>query len=117
MAEESKIGQLNGKWAILFKAQLTLGAVLFPGVMAWCTWMTIQTFDVKADMQAFQAVGPRYTSTQAEVDHLKQKQEVLAEIAKATPPQWLRDELASMSRRLTTIEEDVAEIRQAQMKD
>lgn len=119
MPEESRgtVGQLNGKWALLLKSMLALGAVLLPFGVGWCTWATVQLFSLQNKFGAFEAVGPRYTATQAQVDQLTMRATILQDVAKNYPPQWLRDEVASMSRRLGTIEEDVAEMRKWQLQD
>jgi len=89
---------------MLFKVQLSISALLFPMIVAWCTWVTVQVFSADSDFKEFKAAGPRYTFAQAELDHLKVKNEIMGEIAKNYPPTWLRDQVADIVNRLTIIE-------------
>lgn len=113
--DSGKIGQMNGKWAIIFKVVLSSAVFIIPSLLAWCTWVTVAMFSLQSQFSAWNAVGPRYTSTQAQVDQLNMRNDILTEIAKNYPPQWLRDEVASMSRRLSAIENDVTEIKKWHM--
>jgi hypothetical protein len=118
--EESKsklIGDMNGKWAILFKAQLALGAFVLPMLVPWAVWVTGQVFEAKSQLNAFTSAGPRYTADQAVADGLRLRRDIIQEIAASYPPQWLRDEIASISRRQGGIEADIEHIKRNQEKD
>ena len=43
--QDKKIGELNGKWAFMLKAFLTLFLVITPTFFAWSTWVTVSIFD------------------------------------------------------------------------
>lgn len=45
---DSRIGGLNGKWAILFKVAIATYPVFVTIALPWCIWVTVQTFDNKA---------------------------------------------------------------------
>lgn len=42
-----KVGELNGKWAALFKMVLVLVVLIIPTFFAWATWVTNETFATK----------------------------------------------------------------------
>lgn len=107
MSEDNKIGGLNGKWAILFKAQLAVGAFFMPMIVSWCVWATVQLFTLQQEIVAFKALGPRYTATDAQVDQLKMKEFILAEFDKRLRPTWLTDELAELSLRIKELEKEI----------
>jgi hypothetical protein len=99
------IGELNGKWAILFKAQLTIGALVAPMLITWCVWCTSQIFNVQSQVATFISVGPRYTATQAALDLATLRRDILTEVDSKNPPQWLREDLLDLKSSLSTIKE------------
>lgn len=107
-AKPSRVGNLNGKWAVLFKAQLAVGAFLLPSIMAWATWATVQLFGIKSEIRSFMAVGPRYTATDAHLDQAVLKADILKTTQEEFPPKWLKDELSSISRRIIALEKNQA---------
>lgn len=76
---------------------MVAGALALPLFTAWATWTTSQIFAMKSEQVAFMAVGPRYTSLQAQIDHAETRRVVLDEIEDNYPPQWLRDAVASLT--------------------
>ena len=108
---DPEIGHIGGTWAIMFKAYLALGLVILPFLMTWCVWITTQIFALQSELKVFMSAGPRYTSEQAQIDQYRVKQEIFGEIAKNYPPQWLRDEVGSISRRLTVIENEIVDMK------
>lgn len=57
MAEEQKIGNLNGKWSILFRAFLTAMVVIIPISVPWTVWVTRSIFE----MHGFIGKGDRFS--------------------------------------------------------
>jgi len=43
--DNKKIGELNGKWAFMLKAVLTLFLILTPTFCGWCIWVTNSIFE------------------------------------------------------------------------
>lgn len=106
-----QIGQMNGKWAVLFKALLSVGALLVPCIVALQVWQVQQIYSLREssvvmehDLKSFVAMGPGYTPKDARADNLELRTELLSEISKNYPPQWLTKELESVSRRVEAIE-------------
>lgn len=69
-----KIGEINGKWALLFKALLALNGI---ALVPWATWQTLVSFELRQqqaimsrEMTIFFGAGPRYTPLDAERDQL-----------------------------------------------
>jgi hypothetical protein len=91
-----KVGELNGKWSILFRAQLAVGAIVLPLIIAWCTWATVEVFKVQTDLKVFMAAGPRYTPADARSEILKMKEEILNEVEQNYPPEWLKEQLREL---------------------
>jgi hypothetical protein len=75
MAEMRRIGDMNGRWAILFKIILVLNGVLLPAIMAWGSWITVgQIRD-----EQFRGEGVRYTPGDAEHDLASLQAKITAE--------------------------------------
>jgi len=47
----SKIGEINGKWALVFKMLLVGNSIMLPAVLAWGTWVTTMLFTSQAALQ------------------------------------------------------------------
>ena len=47
-----KIGEINGKWAVLFKIHLGFVSVLSPFVLGWFIWATVNLFNHQARLDA-----------------------------------------------------------------
>ena len=95
MTNEHKqlIGELNGKWSILFR----LALATYPFLITWCVWVTVQEFQ---DI-AFRNAGGRFSET----DGARLKAELIEKI-NAMPSQEWRD-------RIINIERDQREIARA----
>lgn len=51
------IGNLNGKWGVLFK--ILLGT--YPFVIMWGGWVTKSVFETRADLDSFASAGDRFS--------------------------------------------------------
>jgi hypothetical protein len=70
-----KIGEMNGRWAMLFKFVLVMNGVLIPALLAWGSWVTVgQIKD-----EAFRDKGARYTPEQSAHDLASLRTEITAE--------------------------------------
>lgn len=81
-----KIGQLNGKWALLFKVALAS----YPFVIAWAVWMTHNQYEDNA----FRMSGERFTKT----DALVLKESLIEKINAAPSTEW-RERIADIDKR------------------
>lgn len=70
------IGEMNGPWALVFRIALAT----YPLLLAWCIWVTVQTFESKA----FREHGGRFTTTDAEM----MRREFDAKLAALPPAEW-----------------------------
>ena len=41
----SKIGELNGKWSVIFRTWMVLEPLLIVTLLPWCVWVTTDTLD------------------------------------------------------------------------
>ena len=133
MPEDSKIGQLNGKWALLFKATLAACTFFIPSMLAVGTFLVVGHFELKetvsvndterkADINllrseikqlsnnvaGFMSDGPRYTPKDAKADNIMLKQEILKDVSAQYPPAWLTKEVESLSRRVEALSKEIA---------
>jgi hypothetical protein len=70
-----KIGEMNGRWAMLFKFVLVMNGVLIPALLAWGSWVTVgQIKD-----ETFRSKGDRYTPEHAAHDLTSLRTEIAAE--------------------------------------
>lgn len=44
LSTEKKIGDLNGKWAVMLKMTVLVGTVIAPLILAWSVWVTSSIF-------------------------------------------------------------------------
>ena len=63
----SAVGELNGKYALLFKINMALIPIIFLKIMLWGTWVTVSLFD----LQGFKNHGERWTKAQAMAEDAK----------------------------------------------
>lgn len=82
-----KIGELNGRWALLAKCVLVAVPLLAPPITAAVVWMVVQQFQ---DI-AFRSEGERYTEREALRDHQNVTKDAM--IREATIAADLRREL------------------------
>lgn len=114
--EHKTIGELNGKWGIMFKLTVAFGAFSLPFLIALNVWfvkaiyeLKLQQAEIAIQMQSFIAVGPRYTPEMARSDNLELMNEIMEKIQEQYPPQWLTKEVESHSRRLEFVEKGLNE--------
>ena len=77
----------GGKWAILFRASLVVGAMLLPLLVSLNVWMISNLFAIRADVlslqhdvESFRNAGPRYTARDARGDLLELEQRITQQI-------------------------------------
>jgi len=88
---ENVIGNLNGPWAIAFKAMLATYPIIVAGILGWGTWVTKEIII----LGEFRNRGDRFTSTDAS----NMRREIDAQIASMPPKDW-RDRYAAMDKQL-----------------
>ncbi len=108
MSERKTIGNLNGKWAILFKATLSTCVIIFPSIIALNVWFVktihgieLKQAEVAAELKLLANTGARYTPAMAEAENLRLKQAILEEISRNYPT---RREIDSLARRMESVE-------------
>lgn len=81
------IGNLNGKWAVLFKAIIAAGGVALPFLVALNVWTVTEINALKIEnarlvtrFEAFANVGPRYSADMAAADQYRLKEEIVKTI-------------------------------------
>lgn len=55
-----KIGEINGKWAMMFKVHLAVGSIVLPALLGWGIWVTSHQFAdnwLRQDMRGHTAIG------------------------------------------------------------
>jgi len=50
-SSDTPIGQINGKWSVLFRALLAANAFIVPALVGWGTWVTVMLFTMHTNMQ------------------------------------------------------------------
>lgn len=121
--DTGKIGNINGKWAFLFKATLAVVAALLPFGIALNVWFVTQIHELQmtqnnitaslTDMiEDFVALGPRYTALDAGRDHLEMKLEMISLIQNVQPPRWLKETVERHDEQIDRIERKIDGIAQ-----
>lgn len=96
-----KIGELNGKWSLLFRA--FLGALVFlgPSMIALQIWfvttihrITVAQAEIKSELSHIVAD----TNRNNEVNMLRLRNEILSEVDKGWPPPWLRNDISDIKK-------------------
>ena len=86
-----KIGEMNGKWALLFKAILACASVCFPLIVAFEAWQCLTIMSIQEahaqhqeaqarqiqKMDSFMELGPRYTEREARADNISLKGDLI----------------------------------------
>lgn len=105
MGHPARIGQLNGKWSILFRALMVVGAIFAPFFITLSAWLVTSIYDVRLDqailagkIEAFIDSSPRYTPDMAERDNLRLKAELLDDV---------HTHLEVIEERLDTVNKDI----------
>ena len=80
MPQERKlIGELNGKWALLFKISLVLTPLFISLIVTWGAWTTSKVYahDVALTrLESWKDIGPRFTAVDAQALELRVKEQV-----------------------------------------
>ena len=50
MLTPSKIGELNGKWSILFRTLMTLFGMSLPFIIMFAIWITVTLYDIRESL-------------------------------------------------------------------
>lgn len=98
---ESRIGNLNGKWSVLFRAALALQ----PLVLAWGTWVTVQLFELR-EARATMVTAAQFASFKDDVIKNAISDELKREILLS------REKLDKIAERLTRVEVLILEKKQ-----
>ena len=61
LSDSKKIGELNGKWSVLFRAMLAISVLMVPFGVTWMTWVTITVQRHAFDIQM--GLSDRFTGT------------------------------------------------------
>jgi len=114
IANARQIGSLNGKWSVLFRALLSVGAVVLPMLVMLNVWFVTAIYDVKmrqigllTRMDVFIAEGPRYTPADAKADILELRSSILEQMRKENPPEWLVERMISHERQLEELRQEI----------
>ena len=106
-----KIGELNGKWALLFKLMLAFNAVAIPITISWATYVSTELWELRATqavahekLLGFIGRGPRYT------EHDAIKDGVLVRAELGAPLADLASQMTRMQADMTELKLDVRAI-------
>ena len=106
--EPKKLGDLNGRWSILFRVLMVVGTiatVLSPFVIRWGVWVTSSVYE----LQAFAHTGDRFTAADGERlrSDLQGEIQLLADIIDNRiddlPPTIWKDKIDTQAQSLDTI--------------
>jgi hypothetical protein len=117
--ERKLIGELNGKWASLFKISLVVTPLFISLVVTWGAWATQAVYghDSRlAKLEGFAGEGERFTKSQAdkmraelqsewlkEISEIRRQIDTLPQTLQIPPPWWeqyVREEFNRMNRRI-----------------
>lgn len=117
----AKIGNLNGKWSILFRALMAVLVFVIPFVVALNVWFVVTIYEIKlvqigliTKMDSFMSPGERYTPEMATADMEQLRNEIIKEMRSQNPPQWLREQVSDNKERIRSIEQIFLEHRAQQ---
>ena len=110
------MGNLNGKWAILFKGVLALTAIAIPVSLGILGWVLLEISSLKTlsavqsvKIETFVSGGPRYSSDNARADFaairlemLSLKLEIQEWVRAGWPPKALMDRIELLERKRDT---------------
>ena len=65
MATNNRVGDMNGKYAFLFKLNMVLIPIFCSGMLTWGVWVTANIYDFKG----FMNYGERYSLQDAHKMH------------------------------------------------
>jgi hypothetical protein len=94
LLSDKKIGELNGKWATLFKTFLMLSFITFPTFLAWGTWVTKNTFEMCNHLEDTAHFNQRLTNFESNVKIIERMESQINRISDKVetlpPPEWRR---------------------------
>jgi hypothetical protein len=114
VADVARIGNLNGKWSVLFRGLMALGAVMLPMMVSLNVWFVSSIYEMKivqigilARIDSFMGEGPRYTEEMARADHAELKGQIVDDVLNNYPPKWVTDLLAKHDKEIERINEEL----------
>lgn len=115
-----RIGELNGKWTLLFRTLMAGALFVLPFLVGLQVWFVTTIYSIQISQEKLRgsvaqlaAVGPRYTRDMALHDNMEMRDRVLKTFKDDYPPAWLRDEVRKISANLTAIQVRVERLEDA----
>ena len=110
--KDCRIGQLNGKWSILFRATLSLAAFAItlgtPYVVSFHVKVTNALIKLDKNQALIQlkleSKAGEYSRAEIDLKISELENRILDKISREYPPKWLQQTVESHSTRLTAIE-------------
>lgn len=90
------IGDLNGKWSIMFRCTLVIGAFLTPMMITLQTWEVSKLYELDMKILEVRSEMGKFIAT-SEGDHLKLKEDIMSSVGS-------RLELDLLTKRVEKIE-------------
>ena len=94
LSSNKKIGDLNGKWAGLFKFVLILCILVIPSFFTWASWVTAEVFASKYSRNHIEHFEERIVDLEANSKLLSRVENELIKISNKVddlpPPDWKR---------------------------
>lgn len=107
---DTHIGNLDGKWSILFRACIGTFVIGLPFIIGFNVWVVQSLNRVNTNIQlvsqSLEHIANKdvYTKAEAELAMEKQRREIMATIEAQYPPKWMRDTVESHGLRLVALE-------------
>jgi|DEB0MinimDraft_4_1074332.scaffolds.fasta_scaffold10896_3 hypothetical protein len=108
---DHRIGSLNGKWSILFRASITVFAFGFPFIVGFNIWVVQSLNEVSTNqklitqqLEYLTKSADTYTRAEVDLAMTKLEQRVFDKISEKYPPQWLQQLVQSHSIRIEALE-------------
>lgn len=80
LSKEKKIGDLNGKWAVMLKMTILTSTVVAPLILAWVIWVTSNIFATQHHIADTTSFRERIVEVEAEVREIENIQEDYKEL-------------------------------------
>ena len=100
---QAKVGELNGRWALLLKVGLATYPIVLVLAISWAGWVTKETLRTIA----FRDAGPRWTETASRLRRAQLREWVVEYVAQNVPPQAVRTRLSALEQASNDIRIDV----------
>jgi len=108
---DHRIGSLNGKWSILFRASIAVFAFGFPFIIGFNIWVVQSLNEVSTNQKLITQQldyltksGDTYTRAEVDLAMVKLEQRISNKISEEYPPQWLQQLVQSHSTRIEALE-------------